>query len=99
VTGLPYLGWEGQPISRDEWMRLFEDERHIGEDHIGDVCVSTVWMGIDHQFGDGPPLIFETMIFGGVLDKWQQRYSTEREARAGHAEALALVRETVGITG
>jgi predicted cobalt transporter CbtA len=51
--------------------------------------VSTVWIGIDHRFGDdGPPLIFETMVFNraegwGELDC--ERYSTEAEAVAGHA--------------
>lgn len=25
--------------------------------------VSTVWLGIDHSFRGGPPLLFETMVF------------------------------------
>ena len=54
--------------------------------------VSTVWLGLDHQFGDGPPLIFETMVFPsnedfGDLDS--RRYSTEQEAVAGHATMVA----------
>ena len=46
--------------------------------------VSTVWMGLDHNFRDGPPLIFESMYFGGGDEEDQERYSTEAEALAGH---------------
>lgn len=56
------------------------------------VEVSTVWLGLDHNWWpDRPPKIFETMIFGGDLDLERWRYSTEEEARAGHAETCRLV--------
>ena len=48
------------------------------------VSVSTVFLGLDHQFGEGPPLIFETMVFGGPLDQHMERYSTWEDAEAGH---------------
>jgi hypothetical protein len=59
--------------------------------------VSTVWLGVNHNFaGDGPPIIFETMVFGsGDGDQWMQRYATEAEARAGHAETVTIVAATV----
>ena len=53
--------------------------------------VSTVFLGIDHNFGDGPPLLFETMIFGGKYDNWQDRYATREEALAGHEAAIRMV--------
>jgi hypothetical protein len=93
-----YYDWTGRPISLGQWARLFEDERHISEDRIGDVDISTVWMGLDHNFlANGPPLIFETMIFGGVLDGECWRYATEREAREGHARAVELVRVALNV--
>lgn len=52
--------------------------------------VSTVWLGFDHRWwGDGAPLIFETMVFPvkgdfGNIDG--ERYSTEAEALAGHLD-------------
>lgn len=56
------------------------------------VEVSTVWLGLDHNWWpDRPMKIFETMIFGGDLDLEQWRYSTEEEALAGHAETCKLV--------
>jgi hypothetical protein len=64
----------------------------IGFDDIGEVTVSTVWMAIDHNWsGEGPPLIFESMVFGGALDQECYRYSTREEAAAGHSRLLALV--------
>jgi len=53
-----------------------------------DVRVSTVFLGLDHQFGKGPPLLFETMVFGGRQDGDQWRYSTWDEAAAGHEAAV-----------
>lgn len=54
--------------------------------------ISTVFLGLDHSFGDGPPMLFETMIFGGSLDGEQERYSTWDEAEAGHKRWVEKVR-------
>jgi hypothetical protein len=55
--------------------------------------VSTVYLGVDHSFGNGPPLLYETMVFGcGKHDKYQRRYSTQEEALAGHWETVAMVK-------
>jgi len=58
----------------------------------GVVSISTVWLGLDHSWWGGPPIIFETMIFGGAHDEAQWRYATHLEAIQGHADAVALVR-------
>jgi len=49
--------------------------------------LSTVWLGLDRRYGDGPPLIFETMLFApGTMHELDiDRYATEAEALAGHA--------------
>ena len=59
--------------------------------------VSTVWLGLDHNWGGGEPLLFETMSFGGGEQQGdsQWRWSTEDAARAGHAEIVAVVAATV----
>lgn len=77
-----------------EWGTWMNDgeRRRVGWDVLGDVKVSTVFLGLDHSFGEGPPLLFETMIFGGKHDEYQERYSTWEQAEAGHAKALALVK-------
>lgn len=57
----------------------------------GDVRVSTVFLGLDHRFGDGPPLLFETMAFVGHDDVGMERYSTWQEAEEGHARWVAKI--------
>lgn len=95
-----YYNRSGEPISQQEWATLLaqEDYRRVGMDTVDDpgkpgisVMVSTVWLGLDHGWGNYEPIIFETMIFGGDFDQWQDRYATEAEAIAGHAAALAMV--------
>lgn len=88
-----YYNRHGRPISQEEGLRLFgelNDSRQVADDRQGEVRVSTVHLVIDHSFGDGPPVIFETMIFGGEHDKEQWRYSTLDEAREGHQRAVEL---------
>lgn len=66
VNGRPlYRDREGNPLTVMEWTALYEkdENRHVAETVIGERRVSTVWLGIDHAFGNGPPLIFETMVF------------------------------------
>lgn len=76
-----------------EWGKWFETaNRIIRQTNIGKVKISTVFLGLDHRFGDGPPLLFETMVFGGELDQEQERYSTWDEAEAGHEEMVKRVK-------
>jgi len=58
------------------------------------VEVSTVFLGIDHQFGDGPPLLFETMLFSDYEEK-EWRYSTWDEAAAGHERVVAELKARI----
>ncbi len=48
----------------------------MAEDHVGEAWISTLWLGINHNYGDGPPLIFETMVFGGEHDEEMMRYAS-----------------------
>lgn len=76
------------------WARMFEDGtgRTVAKDTIGEARVSTVFLGIDHNFGDGPPAVFETMIFGGPFDEYTWRYATWAEAEAGHRAVVEALR-------
>jgi hypothetical protein len=80
-------------VDTETWSKWFEKaERHVGNDFLdNDVHVSTVFLGLDQNFSDeGPPLLFETMIFGGPNDQYQDRYATKEEALEGHAKAVKL---------
>ena len=84
-------GKKHKPVDLMAWARWFENaERHIGSTTKGDVHVSTVFLGVDHSFGDGAPLLYETMIFGGEHDQYQDRCSTYEQAEEMHKKACAL---------
>ena len=74
------------------WAKWFESaDRKVARDELSnDVKVSTVFLGLDHSFGNGPPLLFETMIFGGTHDDYQERYTTWEDALAGHQAAIKI---------
>ena len=75
-----------------KWFAAHAPERFIARTKIGTSEVSTVFLGLDHNFAaDGPPILYETMVFGGALDQEQQRYHTGAEARTGHARMVARV--------
>lgn len=79
-----------------KWAQSLETtNRHVAHDHIGEVWVSTVFLGVDHNFMlDGPPLLFETMVFvnGRDANFGFDRYATWEEAEAGHSAAVSLAR-------
>jgi hypothetical protein len=89
------------------WARWFEqastseaEGRRVGRDFVGyGVRISTVFLGINHQWGDGPPLWFESMVFaddsGHDLAQFMARYSTWEQAEAGHAYLIAVVKGEV----
>ena len=63
----------------------------VGRTKRDGIMVSTVFLGLDHQYGDGPPLLFETMIFGGIHDEFCERCSTWAQAEEQHALAVKIV--------
>jgi hypothetical protein len=87
------LKHEARRAGNDGDTRPGDDPSRIGSDHVGDVWVSTVWLGLDHNWGPGPPLIFETMVFGGPDDQEQERYPSRVAALAGHDRWVARQRE------
>jgi hypothetical protein len=86
-----------KPVETDMegYIEVFKDEanRRVALDKLDDdVSVSTVFLCLDHGFGDGPPVLFETMIFGGPNDQYQERYFTWEQAEKGHAVALEIAK-------
>ena len=93
---------EGNPVECNDlmkwgrWFEMADNMRIVGKNFIGDVHVSTVFLGMDHNFGYGEsrePILYETMIFGGKHNDYQERYATRAEAIEGHARALKMVME------
>lgn len=98
-----YYDMDGKPLSLVDWTKAYGTNRHVGDTYLhlrGHVYrVSTVWLGLNHAFRpDGPPLIFETMVFAdgdmGGLDM-MDRYATKAQAKKGHRRICRNVRHLI----
>lgn len=72
-----------------EWGESFQlANRRVAVDDVGKLHISTIFLGMDHNFHEGgPPLLFETMVFQEDGSSGEcERYSTWEEAEAGHQE-------------
>ena len=84
------------------WAMWFENisNRRVDYTEItSQMNVSTVFLCFDHRYGgDGPPILFETMIFGGPdsIDQACWRYSSWDDALTGHKAAVRKARKAIG---
>ena len=85
-----YYDRYGKPIDLMAWAKLHNNAKYkiVQQDRVLDMFLSTVWLGLDHSFGSGPPLIFETMLFNAGEEEYCERYSTLEEAKVGHTKKL-----------
>lgn len=91
------------PVKCDDlmtWGRWMENgNRRVALDEFKhdnvDIKVSTVFLGLDHSFTHGEPVLWETMIFGGKEDQYQDRYTSKADALRGHAWAIKLAKGEV----
>lgn len=97
------LDEQGKPVVERnlfKWAAWYENaERHVACELIGESKVSTVFLALDHAFGSEPPVLWETMVFGGPLNLEQDRCGGSREqAEAMHARMVERVKATKGAT-
>lgn len=74
-------------------------ELHVADEKVDGIRISTVFLGLDHSFGVGPAILWETMCFcegptdGHPLDQTMMRCSGSREqAEAMHKRMVEKVR-------
>jgi hypothetical protein len=74
-------------------MKFETMDRRVAETAVLGMCnVSTIFLGLDHAFGGGPPLLFESMTFWhGEGGYEQERCSTWLQAQTQHARMCAEV--------
>lgn len=73
------------------WMQTADRQVALTSYDTG-MTVSTVFLALNHQWhAGGPPVLFETMIFGLGEDQDCERYSPWAEAEAGHRRWCAWV--------
>lgn len=94
-------GTEVVPVPGDDartwalWMQ--QASRRVAETWVTPMLrISTIFLGLNHQFfEDGPPLLFETLVFRNGYADEQERYSTWHEAEQGHEHMVDYVKETL----
>jgi len=108
MTSVNYiLDERGTPVAEPDLLKWAawcgNANRRVARERIGDCVVSTVFLGIDHNWApSGPPILWETMTFR-VPDDMEiecDRCSGSREqAEAMHAEMVERVRAVLALGG
>lgn len=94
-----YILRDHEPVPVDDfmlWGMWYQDaDRIVKQEQIGDYWVSTVFLGLDHNWNmGGPPVLFETMVFIEGSADAHERYCTWDEAMAGHEAICERLRES-----
>jgi hypothetical protein len=74
-----------------DWEEAYPERKAVKQEYVDDVYISTVFLGLDHAWNSDVPVLWETMIFGGEHDQYQERYTSYKDALEGHEKALELV--------
>lgn len=93
---------EGRPIQVDllTWAKWFGTRKRVlAFETVGQNMISTIFLGIDHNFEEGgPPVLWETMSFGAKLNNEMLRCAgTKEQAEAMHEEMVKAVCKASGI--
>lgn len=90
------LDENGEPVPEfnifkwSNWFH-FAKNRQVCRHNLGRVDISTVFLGMDHGWGRGLPVLWETMVFGGQYDGYTARYTSKYGAKHGHQIILKMV--------
>ena len=95
---MKYLGWyyldelnNPQPCFTDEDMKKSGKQKRIARTEVGEIVISTVFLGLDHSTLNYGPVLFETMVFGGKYDQWGKRYSFYEDSLKGHERTVQAI--------
>ena len=82
-------------IQHSEWIEANPERKAVKQENVGIILVSTVFLGLDHAWNSDIPVLWETMIFGGERDQYQERYTSYEDALKGHEFAVELVKSLI----
>lgn len=84
---------------KEDWERT---RRMALTKYTSGASVSTVFLGMDHNHGDGDPILFETLVFDDDDDdedaEEMVRYTTFNKAITGHAAMVMRMAEKYDLT-
>jgi hypothetical protein len=92
-----YILVDGQPVRVDwtVWGPWFEnpDNRRVRETEVGEVVVSTIFVGVDtHHRRQGPPQLWETIVFAPGRSDYKERHSSHEDALGRHDALVEIAR-------
>lgn len=74
-----------------KWGLWYEDaNRVVKQEEVGHLWISTIFLGIDYSWGNGPPIVWETMVFRNNL-----RQGEEMDRCAGNREQAIAMHEAM----
>src|SRR4030095_4792571 len=90
---------DGEPVAVDlmtwaMWFEAGQKERIVLRERVArDAEVSTVFLSLDHNWAfQGPPVLWETLVFGGVFEGLMNRYTSALGGAHRHHRGLGRVR-------
>jgi hypothetical protein len=92
------LDAQGTPVPEPDlmkWACWYESAtRIVAQEWVGEAQVSTVFLGLDHNHRrQGPPILWETMVFNGRLNGSMARCAGSKEqAEAMHQSMVDKVK-------
>lgn len=87
-----YVGW-GEALKR-----LRASDGHIVGRWIHEtITVSTVFLGMNHAFAPGAPMLFETCVVHPGISEVVQRYPTWEQAEAGHKMMVLEIKKQLAL--
>jgi hypothetical protein len=95
---VPVMLTHGDLLIWADWMGRFGN-RIVKQEEVGKLRVSTVFLGLDHNFAmEGEPILFETMIFGSGDGRgdYMERCATWNEALLMHERAVTWAMAKTG---
>lgn len=74
---------------------LADQNRVIQQDIVGRYFISTVFLMIDHAYGGGAPVLWETMVFpdNTFSEVYCERYTSYVDALEGHVRTVMTYRK------
>lgn len=93
TEGKYILDKQGNPIEETNlftWADWMENHsRVLKQNRVGDFLISTVFLGLDHNFDGGIPILYETMVFRNGDSVDTERYETKDQALEGHERFIS----------
>lgn len=77
-----------------DWLAENFDKKIVNQEEVKGRYVSTVFLGLDHSYDFGTPVLFETMIFptkGNYSEIYMDRCHDYEEAQKMHQKAVQWV--------